>query len=400
MAADFAVTAVLCIAIVIVVATNILFLIVVAKRKRIRTPENTPRTMLYVNLSVINILGAVLWTLFTSISSADSGWVIHRIPCRIQVFMMTFCNLMNAHTLLILMFERFLRIFRPAKHQEIFFDVIVMMMLIAVYLLDGLIASFTLFGWGTSSYFQDQYQCAINFEESTTHYDFTIAMHFGIPFVAILIFYVAILIRIRFLRQKLHPGQRIVLQENMAVSGDSYGDRLKKQHMKFHGAAASTHKPKMKKAREYQNDGFASDDDDDNSDVDNETKEEAGGNKRSRGPDFFNRKADLKKTYYLTHEDMSLTHMVALMAAVYLAFWMPYIVHSYIYTYYFFQMTIDKTFTHTAVVMSHLSPCFYIPLYLISGKLRPAIKKTLRLGGDGPDDAQQGDGVKVMTTTL
>lgn len=364
-------------AIVLVIIFNVFFIVVFTKRRRLRTPATLPVSLLLLHLAVIDIIAALLWTLFTLNYAAGDFWKIEDfdILCRVQVYFMTFCNIISAHTLMALMFERFLWIFKPSKHQEIVFDFVVVLFLIALYAFDGGIATFTLWGFGGYSYFDDQYQCAVDYELSTSHFQFTLAMHFWIPVAVILGLYIAILIRIKVLQRRREPGCLIVLEENLAVVGDSYADRLKQQYNKFQGAGSKFVKPKVKESKIVDKDGFASEDDDFNSSDEELIKSDEP--VMSRDYQIKKKKRQQRKIYNLSRNALKEAHMYAIISAVYFILWMPYVVRSILWTYYFLEVEISRDIVVTVVVVSHFCSCFKVPFYLLSDRMKAAMKKTM-----------------------
>ncbi|XP_060603656.1 uncharacterized protein LOC132756572 [Ruditapes philippinarum] len=380
---DIIPTLFLCLAALLALVMNIYFLVVFIRRKRLRTPTTLPISMVLVHLACIDLIATFLWTIFAAISAINSAWVIsdedsslYKPLCDTQVYVMSFCNVITAHTLMALMFERFLWIFKPSKRQEIVFDLVVVVFLVALYVFDGGISSFVLWGFGTAIYFPEQYQCSVDYELSVSHFQFTLAMHYWIPIVVIIALYVAILIRVRILMTRRGPGGVIVLEENLKAVGDSYSDKLKEIYMKFQGAGAKSVKPKVKEVKPKSNDGFVSDDDDYNSSDDEKSKKDPA-NVMSRDYDEKPEKKRERKMYFLSRQDMRETHMYALISAVYFSLWTPYMVRSILYTYYFYDISISSEVVATVAILTHFSTSIKVPIYLMSDRLRKAMRKTL-----------------------
>lgn len=389
MAADIIPTTFLCLAVAIVLIMNVLFIVVFIRRKRLRTPSRLPVSMVLVHLACIDLIAALLWTLYTAISAATGSWIItdsksssYDILCRQQVYIMTFCNLINAHTLMVLMFERFLFVFKPSKHQEVVFDFVVLLLLVSLYVFDGVISTFPLWGFGELKYFSDQYQCAVDYAESTSHFQFTLTLHFCLPITVIVGLYVAILIRVHILKKRRAPNGAIVLEENLNAVGDSYSDRLKEQNKRFHGAGARAVKPKVKDTTINKKDGFVSDDEDFNSSDEEKSKSDDVAVMSRDYSERSTRKRQ-RKMYYLSRSDLREAHMYALISAAYFAMWIPYIIRSILYTYHYYTVNISSMVALTTVCISHFCSCFKLPFYLLSDRLRGAIMKTLGFGSKG-----------------
>ena len=168
MAGNIAVTAVLCIIVSQTVFFSGFFIFLFIKRKRLRTAETAPVHILLTTLAVVDLVAAVFWTLLAAISALEGKWDLPDELCNLQVFVTGFFSLMNAHILLTLMFERFLKVYKPSKHVEIVFDSVVLLLIGTLVILDSAIAACPLWGWGQPEYFSDQYQCAVDYEQSVS----------------------------------------------------------------------------------------------------------------------------------------------------------------------------------------------------------------------------------------
>lgn len=407
---DIIPTLFLCLAAFLALVMNIYFLVVFIRRRRLRTPATLPVSMVLVHLAFIDIIATLLWTVLAAISAVNSGWVIsdennslYDALCDTQVYIMSFCNIITGHTLMALMFERFLWIFKPSKRQEIVFDLVVVLFLVALYVFDGGISSFVLWGFGTAVFFPEQHQCSVDYELSVSHFQFTLAMHYWIPIVVIVTLYVAILIRVKILQRRREPNGLIVLEKNLKAVGDSYSDKLKEIYMKFQGAGTKSVKPKVKEVKSKSNDGFVSDDDDYNSSDDEKSKKDKTA-VMSRDYDEKPEKKRERKMYFLSRQDMRETHMYALIAAVYFTLWTPYMVRSILYTYYFYDISISSDVVATVAILTHYSTCIKVPIYLMSERMRKAMRKTLCCKEESKqtnkfDAPHQDDNIKREETT-
>ena len=372
------VTAVLCIVIGLTLFLCGVFIFTFVRRDRMKTPI----IIFLLNLAIVDTLGAVLWTIFTAVSSATGEWLLSGEICRMQVWFMGFCNAVNMHTLAILLFERFLRFLFPSKHQEIVFDTVVLLALAAIWLFDGVIATFPTWGWGQTDYFSNQYQCAIDYEKHVSQLHFTLVIHFVLPVLLAAAFYAASLIRLHMIRRKLQPGQAIILEENMDIQGDGYAERLKRQYMTFKDTGDNSKKARIKESKLDQ-DGFMKESDNSSSDDEKTPKQKDLSFNESNQKQTKKKtksKRIQKKTHYLCREDILLTHMFGLMALSYFLCWFLYIIEAYIYTYS--PKTLDDTFVAAAVCLSHFGSCIKVPFYLMYPRIRNSLKKSVRKGSD------------------
>lgn len=374
--ADSLATALLVLAAMFTITINVCLIVVIGRRKRLKTPITFPASILYLTLAVVDIFAALLWTLPTMIVAVTDNHFIQDALngkfCKIQVFVMLFCNLMNGYIYAALMFERFLRFFKPSKHKEIFFDFVVLIFVGALVLFHSVIAAFPTWGFGQIAYFVEQYQCAVDFPWSESHFKFTMAMQFGLPLMLVITFYIAVLIRLCILKRRRAPNGDMIVEENMTVVGDSYSDRLKEVYARFKDAGSKSTKPKVKEEKVgYNHDGYHSDEDDISYSDDDGAKTD------KPVEDYPTLQAKKqRKTYYISRNDLLTAHMYFFMAFTYFAFWTPYIAWIVIYTYYFYDIPVSSEFTLTAVILSHVAACLKLPWYFISGKMRPAIIKT------------------------
>ena len=374
--ADSIATALLVLAAAFTLILNVCLIVVIVRRKRLRTPITFPASILYITLACVDIFAVLLWTLPTaSVAVTGNHWISDALNgkfCKAQVFVMNFCNLMNGYIYAAMMFERFLRFFKPSKQKEIFFDFVVLIFVASLTVFHTVIAAFPTWGFGQVAYFEDQYQCAVDYPWSESHFKFTMAMQFGLPLMLALTFYIAVLVRLCMLKKRRAPNGDMVVEEDLTVVGDSYSDRLKEIYARFKGAGSKSVKPKVKDEKAgYNHDGYHSDEDD----VSYSDEEDGTTDKAVDDYPTLQAKKQ-RKSYYISRNDLFTAHMYFMMTLTYYACWMPYIVVIIIYTYYFYDIPVSKEFTLVAVILSHMSACLKLPWYFVSGKMRPAIIKT------------------------
>lgn len=376
MAGNTIVTAVLCIAIGLTLIFSGIFLLTFIRRARMKKPV----VIFLLSLAVVDTLAAALWTVFTALSSVIGEWALPDMLCRMQVWFMGFCNAVNMHILTVLMFERFLRFFMPSKHQEIVFDTIALITILAFCVFDAVIASFPVWGWGETAYFSQQYQCAVDFELHVSQLHFTLAVHFAVPFLLITSFYIASMIKLKTIRRKLQPGQAIVLEENMDIEGDGFSERLKRQYLKFKNPGEYAKQPKIESR--LDSDGFKRESDESSSEDENQTNQNDVNFDDSGKMAATRKKKEKKskrKTHYLSRDDVLLTHMLGHISLMYLLCWIPYIIEAYLYTYS--PKTLGDMFILISVCISHFGSCVKVPFYLMYPRVRNSLKKTFGIGG-------------------
>lgn len=154
---------------------------------------------------------------------------------------------LNSHTFVLLAFERFLLFLRPSKHSEIFINSVVLIMMLALWIFDGVMSAFPYFGWGTVSYFSSQFQCAMDHEKNIRETNFVTVMCFGIPISLCLGLYLFIFIMIRKIKRREDDNGALIVERNNRAIGDSYSQRLKNQQLKFQNAGTKAVKPNIGK---------------------------------------------------------------------------------------------------------------------------------------------------------
>lgn len=372
-------SALLLLAVCFTLILNVLVIIAIGRRKRLRTPVTFPASILYIALALIDIVAALFWTLPVAIVTVTGDPWIRDVSsgkiCKVQTVFMLFCLYMNGYILAALMFERFLRFYKPSKQKEIFFDFVVYLFLGGLVIFLGIISMFPLWDFGQIEYFEDQYQCAVDYPWSESHFQFTMVMQFGLPVGLVLCFYIAVLIRLCVLKKKRRaPNGDMIAEENQAVVGDSYSDRLKEIYARFKDAGSKPIKPKVKDEKVgYNNDGYHSDEDDVNysDDDDKDTADAVEDYPTLASPD-----AKKRKVYYIARNDLYTAHMYFFMTMTYFGLWTPYLAWMVIYTYYYYDIPLSEDFILIAVIVSHFCSCLKVPWYLVSSKMRSAIFKT------------------------
>lgn len=332
---------------------NIILLLVYSRRKLLR---QAPKYFL-INLAIIDIISALLWTSFSAISALMGSWKLGTRLCQLQEFTMSFCFLVNMHTFMILALERCLFLLKPSKHREICMNTVIVIVIASLWLFDGIISIFPFTGWGEISYFENQFQCSMDTEKNTRQMKFATAIGVGIPLVVMIATYILMFVKIRLLKKANPPGGQIILEQDDLANGDSYAARLRRQQLKFQNAGLKKKKPVL--GLKIDTNGYAKDE---SSEDENDTTGTA----------------SVKNTYFLYNSDVALIKTYALVAGVYILLWLPYIIVIYISTFNRYHGIPDAVF-YIFVILTH-GTAFVKPLiYVIhNGNFRGHFKKAFK----------------------
>lgn len=344
---------------VLAVLLNVLFLFVFFRRKRMRIPAK----YFVANLAFVDILGAGFWTSLSVLAVMEDGWNLSFDICKLQQFFANFCILINMHTLLFLAFERTLMIYKPSRHFEIFQRIVMIIAVCALWAFDVILSLFPVSGWGEVTYFTNQYQCAMNYDENVRQMHFSTAITFGIPIVFLALCYVLIFIRIKRLRENMSPEGAMTLEVNDIASGDTYSARLKRQQLKFQDAGKKRKKPTIGKVVNYTADGYESNE----SSTDEEDEKEY----RTKKPE----PEGMKRVYYLSKKDYELVKTYLITTFVVILLWYPHIIITYV-DLYERNVVISANIIRVLVLMTHAA-AFVKPIiyFLHNTNMRMHLKK-------------------------
>lgn len=344
---------------VLAVLLNVLFLLVFFRRKRMRIPAK----YFVANLAFVDILGAGFWTSLSVLAVMEDGWNLSFDICKLQQFFANFCILINMHTLLFLAFERTLMIYKPSRHFEIFQRIVMIIAVCALWTFDVILSLFPVSGWGEVTYFTNQYQCAMNYDENVRQMHFSTAITFGIPIVFLALCYVLIFIRIKRLRENMSPEGAMTLEVNDVASGDTYSARLKRQQLKFQDAGKKRKKPTIGKVVNYTADGYESNE----SSTDEEDEKEY----RTKKPE----PEGMKRVYYLSKKDYELVKTYLITTFVVILLWYPHIIITYV-DLYERNVVISANIIRVLVWMTHAA-AFVKPIiyFLHNTNMRMHLKK-------------------------
>ncbi|XP_077992505.1 uncharacterized protein LOC144446578 [Glandiceps talaboti] len=226
-----AVEAILAVILIIIImfalVGNFFVLIVFGKIGRLRTPG----PMFFVVLIAIAQIIAVLFSLIpTLVSVIAEKWLMGDIFCYVSAYVTNLCYHLNIHTLGLICFERYLRICRPLKHEEIFSETVAVIVVFGIVFFDCVLAVFPLVGWGEYEYLPMEYRClmsALGWQKQVSHLHFTFVMTLVIPVLFSLGCLTLIVLRVR-------EHRRVGIQgESKKKTKDSYGDRVRRSQDKM-----------------------------------------------------------------------------------------------------------------------------------------------------------------------
>ena len=215
-----------CVAIVL----NILLIVTFARVKTVRKAQN----YFLVNIAVTDILAVVVWSLPSIHVALTWDWPMGDVFCQIQGVVATFCYATNTHSFSIIALDKFLKIWWPSKHAQLYYHTVALVVIVSMWSFDVVIALFPVFGWGKLLHFAERYQCTFDYRRSSSHHVFTFVLVFVVPFVVCSALYVATFARIRHLRRERSAvGERVILEENERVPHVSFGEQLRRQNREF-----------------------------------------------------------------------------------------------------------------------------------------------------------------------
>lgn len=295
---------------------NFFLFFVCVRRSRLRKPPH----YFLMSLALVDIIAVVGWSSLTVVSLFSDGWILPTEICKVQEYIMSMYLYLNSHTFVLLAFERFLLFLRPSKHSEIFINSVVLIMMLALWLFDGVMSAFPYFGWGTVSYFSSQFQCAMDHEKNIRETNFVTVMCFGIPISLCLGLYLFIFIMIRKIKRREDDNGALIVERNNRAIGDSYSQRLKNQQLKFQNAGTKAVKPNIGKKFTYTEDGYVSNDSSDDENTES--------NVQKGTPKQVVRQ---KKVYHMAKNDSLLMKTYVFMTILFFLLWLPYLIVTYIF---------------------------------------------------------------------
>ena len=140
------------------------------------------------------------------------------------------------HTFSVIAVERWLKICRPSKHDQVFSNTTVTIILVALWVFDLISAVFPLVGWSEVIYFPMQYHCTINHASSISQLVFLSVLTIIFPLCVIPVCYIRIFLKVSRMRRTVAPGATLVLEEHKNIPKESYAEKLHKTQLKFKNA--------------------------------------------------------------------------------------------------------------------------------------------------------------------
>ncbi|XP_074653268.1 uncharacterized protein LOC141907504 [Tubulanus polymorphus] len=191
-----------------------------AKRKRLQVPV----MYFLISLATSDIIGVVIWCLPTVIAALGFDYLYTDVGlCQTQVITWTFHQTLNSHTFVILTLERCLKFWNPNLHSKVFYnDIVVIMMIVGHWIFELVCALFPLMGWGTPTYYPRQLQCNFNNPKMPSHLNAMFFYTFCVPFLFMIIVWPMIATKYRQLTAKVAPWDDSAL----AAQAESYGGNL------------------------------------------------------------------------------------------------------------------------------------------------------------------------------
>ena len=311
----------MCAIFIVAVVTNILVFVTFARTKRLRYPCNYP----LISLAVTDVIAAIFWVLPSVQPTIQWHWSLGGSMCQLQGFAATLCFSLNAHTLLFVCVERFLAVWWPSKHRELFTKAATLMLLSSVWLIDLVVALFPVMGWGQLLYVQSQLQCAYDHSKSVSQLNFTFVVVYAIPFLAAATLYGYSLARFVQLRRRAGSDGVMVVETKKDHCKETYADKFYRQEKRL--AAANKQAVKGKTAARPDSD-LSSEDSSDESDNEAAVASYTVWSMKQR------KRRHLKKGLYkLKRRDFRALVTMFVTWLIYVAVWLPYLVVNYLWTY-------------------------------------------------------------------
>ncbi|XP_066281339.1 melatonin receptor type 1B-A-like [Branchiostoma lanceolatum] len=218
---------------------NVLLLVVFGRSRRLHT--YSPATCFIANMAVVHILAVLLCNVPTIAAALSGDWAIGQAMCMVQTFFRTLVLFLQAHTLSVLAFERYLRICRPLKHEEVFSGTVVIIILTGLWFCDTIIALNPFYGWGKIMYHQDGYVCDLDWVKSESLLIFTTLVALVVPLAASAACFIAILRKVLRLRKRVSPDSSaedespsLQQEEEQANNNqETYAEKLRRQEYRL-----------------------------------------------------------------------------------------------------------------------------------------------------------------------
>ncbi|XP_078589697.1 melatonin receptor type 1A-like [Branchiostoma floridae x Branchiostoma japonicum] len=360
---------------------NVLLLVVFGRSRRLHASSST--TCFIANMAVVHILAVLLCHVPTIVAALSGVWVMGQAMCMVQTFFRTLSLLLQAHTLSVLAFERYLRICRPLKHEEVFSGTVVLIILTGLWFCDTIIALNPFYGWGKIMYDPEGYTCDLDWVKSESLLIFTTLVVLVVPLAASAACYIAILRKVLFpqvlrLRKRVSPVSTAddespsLEQQKVNNNQETYAEKLRRQEYRLQ-RLLQTHEMGSKPVAEK---------------LPSELKEKGREGQSESDSEFEDlppprtemehsrREAELR-AWKMRHrpKEVALAKTTLLLGVAFLICWVPYFIVTYVESYALVNTAVG---TLIALVLVHLSTAVNpYTCVLHSHKYRRHCKRTL-----------------------
>ncbi|XP_078675392.1 short-wave-sensitive opsin 1-like [Branchiostoma floridae x Branchiostoma belcheri] len=334
---------------------NVLLLVVFGRSRRLHT--SSPTTCLIANVAVVHVLAVLLCNVPTIAAALSGVWAMGQAMCMVQTFFRTLALLLQAHTLSVLAFERYLRICRPLKHEEVFSGTVVIIILTGLWFCDTIIALNPFYGWGKILFDQDGYTCDLDWVKSESLLIFTTLVALVVPMAAYAACYIAILRKVLRLRKRVSPASTAEdespsqnLEEEQGNNNqETYAEKLRRQEYRLQ-KLLQTHEMGSKPVAEKLPQEVKRRTREGQSESDSEFEDLPPPRTEI---EHSRREAELRawKMRYRPRE-VALAKTTLLLGVAFLICWLPYFVVTYVESYALVSTTAG---TLIALVLVHLS---------------------------------------------
>ncbi|XP_019625911.1 PREDICTED: opsin-3-like [Branchiostoma belcheri] len=335
---------------------NVLLLVVFGRSRRLHT--SSPTTCLIANVAVVHVLAVLLCNVPTIAAALSGVWAMGQAMCLVQTFFRTLALLLQAHTLSVLAFERYLRICRPLKHEEVFSGTVVIIILTGLWFCDTIIALNPFYGWGKILFDQDGYTCDLDWVKSESLLIFTTLVALVVPMAASAACYIAILGRkVLRLRKRVSPASTTEdespsqnqEEEQGNNNQETYAEKLRRQEYRLQ-KLLQTHEMGSKPVAEKLPQEVKRRTREGQSESDSEFEDLPPPRTEI---EHSRREAELRawKMRYRPRE-VALAKTTLLLGVAFLICWLPYFVVTYVESYALVSTTAG---TLIALVLVHLS---------------------------------------------
>ena len=368
---SYVLTSLVCIVGIAAVVANVLLFVTFARSKRLEQPFNYP----LVSLAVADVIGAIFWVLPSVAPTIEWRWTLGYSVCQMQGVMATLCYALNAHTLTFVCVERFLAVWWPSKHREVFTHSATLWLLATVWVMDFVVALFPVMGWGKLVYVQSQLQCAFDHSKSVSQLSFTFAVVYAIPFVAVAILYGYSLAKVVQLRRRAGSDGVVILETSKDARKETYADKFHRQEKRL--AAARTNAAKKNKmAAKNKMADMSSEDSSGESDNEAAVTSYVDWSMQQKA-----RRRVKNGMYVLKRRDFRALVTMFVTWLIYVTLWLPYVIVNYLWTYQ--PGSVSAEMYAGATFISFVGTAYKPFVYVFNKHFRHDLKLALGQKGEG-----------------